>query len=291
MIYLFWVNKMNVKIMKPYGFCAGVEYVLRTIEQVIKDHKGENIYCIGQIVHNIGVNEYIKKQGVVVLEGDKELIVEKIEKGIVIFSAHGTSQSIINRAKEKGLIVYDAVCPFVKKEMKDICEYLYEGYEIIFVGVKGHDEANAVLSISNKIHLITSAEDISKTSITTDKIVIVNQTTLSVDSLKCLHKKILEIYPTAIISEEICNSSKIRQRNLKREAGDFDLIVVVGDQHSNNTITLFNEAKKLKKNVILCSTNDEMDLEKLRLFNNALVVSGASVSKKRVEEIALLLKK
>ena len=98
---------MNVKIMKPYGFCAGVEYVLRMIQQVIEDHKEENIYCIGQIVHNKSVNEEIRNQGIIVLEGNKEEIVEKIRKGVVVFSAHGTSKKVIQRAKEKGLIVYD----------------------------------------------------------------------------------------------------------------------------------------------------------------------------------------
>ena len=232
-----WVRKMNVKIMKPYGFCAGVEYVLRMIQQVIEDHKEENIYCIGQIVHNKSVNEEIRNQGIIVLEGNKEEIVEKIRKGVVVFSAHGTSKKIIQRAKEKGLIVYDAACPFVKKEMKDIYEYIHDGYEVIFVGVRGHDEANAILSISSRIHLISSIEDIEKTDIKTEK------------------------------------------------------IVVVGDKHSNNTITLYNEAKKKNDNVVLCSSHDTLDFEQYKCAKDVLVVSGASVSKKRVEEIALLLKK
>ena len=85
--------------MKPYGFCAGVEYVLRMIQQIIEDHKEENIYCIGQIVHNKSVNEEIRNQGIIVLEGNKEEIVEKIRKGVVVFSAHGTSKKVIQRLK------------------------------------------------------------------------------------------------------------------------------------------------------------------------------------------------
>lgn len=277
--------------MKPYGFCAGVEYVLRMIQQVIEDHKEENIYCIGQIVHNKSVNEEIRNQGIIVLEGNKEEIVEKIRKGVVVFSAHGTSKKIIQRAKEKGLIVYDAACPFVKKEMKDIYEYIHDGYEVIFVGVRGHDEANAILSISSRIHLISSIEDIEKTDIKTEKIVVVNQTTLSIDSLKDIHNRILKKYNTAIFADEICNSSKMRQQNLKKIVNDYDLIVVVGDKHSNNTITLYNEAKKKNDNVVLCSSHDTLDFEQYKCAKDVLVVSGASVSKKRVEEIALLLKK
>ena len=282
---------MNVKIMKPYGFCAGVEYVLKTIQQVMKDHEGETIYCIGQIVHNISVNEGIRNQGVIVFEGNKEEIIEKIEKGVVIFSAHGTSQKVIQRAKEKGLIVYDAACPFVKKEMKDIYDYLTEGYEIIFVGIREHDEANAILSISSKIHLITSIEDIENTIISTDKIVIVNQTTLSVDNLKKIHQAILNKFSTAIIADEICNSSKIRQHNLKKIAKDFDLIIVVGDKHSNNTMTLYKEAKSKNSNVVLCSSHDTLNIEQCASAKDILVVSGASVPKKRVEEIVLMIKK
>ena len=282
---------MNVKIMKPYGFCAGVEYVINMLHKVIEEHKGQKIYCFGQIVHNNRVNEEINSLGVIILQGDKEKLIDEIENGVVVFSAHGTPIKIVEKALEKKLIVYDAVCPFVKKELVHVSSFLGEGYDVIFIGVKNHDEANAVLSISNKIKMITKESEIDELDITNDKVVIINQTTLSVIQLQRIHKKLIDKYPTAIIDDEICNSSRIRQKNMREEAGKHDIIIVVGDKHSNNTLTLFNEAKKKNDNVIMCSSKNDLKKEWFFDKKSVLVVSGASVSKKNVEEIVEELKK
>ena len=127
--------------------------------------------------------------------------------------------------------------------------------------------------------------------INNDKIVIINQTTLSIAQLGQIHKEIIKKYPTAIIDDEICNSSRIRQKNIEKESLNYDLVVVIGDNHSNNTKTLFNEAKKKNSNVEMCSKVCDLKNEWFVNKNSVLVASGASVSKKNVEEIVEEIKK
>ena len=281
---------MNVKILKPYGFCAGVEYVMKTLDEVIKENQGNPIYCVGDLVHNDKVIDSLKSKGVSVISGNKETAIDLIDFGVVIFSAHGTSDKIIQKAVDKGLKVYDAACPFVKKELSDIKKYVEQDYDILFIGVSGHDEANAVLSISSKIHLITNLDDLEKTSIKNSNIVVVNQTTLSVDDLYCLHSAIKKKYPRAIFENEICNSSRIRQKRLLLEEDNYDLVIVVGDKHSNNTQTLFKIAKEKYINAINISSKEQLYNVNLNEIQNVLVLSGASVMKENVEEIIKFLK-
>ena len=283
---------MKVKVLKPYGLCPGVEYVLKILDEIISKHGGEKIYCVGDLVHNQEVINFVNSKGVIVLSGNKAKLIDEIESGVVVFPAHGTDDDTIKKASEKGLIVYNAVCPFVKKEMEDISKYIDQGYEVIFIGVQGHDEANAVMSLSNtKIYLITKKEDLEKLENLSEKIVVVNQTTLSVENLKQIHSFIAKKFPNAKFENEVCNSSRIRQSVLNNEKEDFDLVLVIGDKNSNNTQTLFKIAKAKYKNVENITSSDKIDKAKLESVNSVLVVSGASVMKKRVDEIVEIIKK
>ena len=92
-----------------------------------------------------------------------------IENGVVVFSAHGTDEKIVKKAIKKRLIVYNAVCPFVDKSFTAIKEKSEQGYDIIYIGKKGHDEANAALSFSNNIHLIENENDVDNLIIDNEK--------------------------------------------------------------------------------------------------------------------------
>ena len=89
---------MNVKVLKPYGFCAGVEYVIKTLDKAVNDNNGKQVYCIGDLVHNDEVINYVKSKGVKVISGNKEEAIDSIDFGVVVFSAHGTSDKIIQKA-------------------------------------------------------------------------------------------------------------------------------------------------------------------------------------------------
>lgn len=281
---------MNVKVLKPYGFCAGVEYVIKTLDKAVNDNNGKQVYCIGDLVHNDEVINFVKSKGVKVISGNKEEAIDSIDFGVVVFSAHGTSDKIIQKAIDKGLVVYDAACPFVKKELLDIKKYIEKDYDVLFIGVPGHDEANAVLSISSKIHLIARLSDVEQININNKNIVVINQTTLSTDELHYIHFAIKKRFPYAVFEDEICNSSRIRQKRLLSEANDYDLVIVVGDKHSNNTQTLFKMAKEKYCNAINISSKEQLHTFDLHKTQNVLILSGSSVMKEKVEEIIKFLK-
>lgn len=100
---------MEIIKLIPRGFCKGVVIAIKSLDDAIKNYPNKNIYCMGWIVHNKDVvDEFIKKN--VKFLDDKiksrlELIEELNDKNaVVVFSAHGTNQKVIDLAKQKGII-------------------------------------------------------------------------------------------------------------------------------------------------------------------------------------------
>ena len=277
---------MNVKILKPYGYCAGVMQAINLIKSVAKSNDDLPIYCIGQIVHNDIVNEVIASLGVNVLTGDKDKLIDSIDRGIVIFQAHGTDNKIVEKASKKELIVYDAICSFVKKDFDLIKSKLNDGYSVIYIGKKGHPESEAALSISPDIFFIEKEDDVNYLHIDNDKICVTNQTTLSLHDIANIHSKIKEKYPQTELIDEICSFTRIRQEHLLVELkNDYDGIIVVGGHNSNNVKSLHELAVENGKDAIIVDRKENLDHSFLDNKNNILLVSGASTPNFLVDDI------
>lgn len=281
---------MNVKIIKPYGYCLGVKRVLDLVNDIVIKHQDKKIYCIGQIVHNKIVNQKLIDLNIEILNfSDKEKAIEKIDSGVVIFSAHGTSKKIIEKAKKKGLIVYDVVCPFVLKEFNIIEDKINHGFDVIYIGKKNHEESTAALAISNNIHFIEKVKDVSGLKITNSKIVIINQTTLSINDLKEIYLSIQEKYPNALIIDEICNATRVRQEQVLKINQQHD-VIVVGDNNSNNSKSLYELAFKKAHSCIMVEQYSEELKKWCETKKNVLIVSGTSTPNEIVENIYNMIK-
>ncbi len=107
---------------------------------------------------------------------DLELL-EDVPSGIVIFTAHGVAPALYEKAKGKGLVVYDASCPFVLQTQKIVQEKLKEGYSIFYIGKNHHPEAESIYTLSDAVFLIEKEADIPQDI--ENKIFVTNQTTMS----------------------------------------------------------------------------------------------------------------
>lgn len=281
---------MKIELLNPYGFCMGVINVLKLINYVVDNHKDQPIYCVGSVVHNDDVNESLRNKGVNILTGNKQQIIDSINEGVVIFSAHGTDEKIIKKAIKKGLIVYNAVCPFVDKSFDAIKQMHKDGYQIIYIGKKGHDESNAALSFSDNIYLVENNDDVNALNLNKEKIAVINQTTLSTIDIEFIYKNIKEKYPDSIIVDEICNTTRIRQQKLISCAPLYDGIIVVGDKTSSNTMSLYKISKNLNHNTIMVLNKNELSDAWLDNKESILIASGASTPNAVVEEIYKKLK-
>ena len=267
---------MQVKAITPRGYCKGV---VRAIE-IAKNAQNEQqpIYILGMIVHNQYIVDALKERGIQTIDipGQTRLeLLDQIQHGTVIVTAHGASEQVFEKAKNKGLNVIDASCLDVIKTHDLIKEKLNERYDILYIGKKGHPEAEGAISIDEKrVHLITSKNDIQMMD-PNKHYVMTNQTTMSLYDVYDLCEYAKTILPHVTIEKETCTATKIRQEAIKNMEEDIDIVFIVGDPHSNNTQKLARIASE-KKEVHMIESLDDLNINWLKGKKKAAVSSGAS---------------
>ena len=279
---------MEIKKVIPSGYCKGVVNAIRMAKDARKQYPDEKIYVLGMLVHNSYVSQELSDLGIVTLDdstASKDQLVDEIDQGIVIFTAHGISDAIKEKVRNKGLKYVDASCVDVLKTQNVIREYLDKGYDILYFGKKKHPEAEAVLSISDRIHLLTSIEDLQALDIENPKLFLTNQTTMSYLELKDLLEEARKKYPQVIIEKEICNATSSRQLAIS-SLKDCDLLYVVGDRKSNNTNKLADIGIKhgIKK-VLLIQSYEDIVSDDLKDIDKVYVTAGASTPPKLINEV------
>ncbi|MDU0330047.1 4-hydroxy-3-methylbut-2-enyl diphosphate reductase [Paenibacillus sp. 3LSP] len=280
---------MEVIKITPRGYCYGVVDAMVLARQAAQNlDLPRPIYILGMIVHNSHVTNSFEDEGIITLDGPNRLeILNKVESGTVIFTAHGVSPEVRKLAREKGLTTVDATCPDVTKTHVLIEEKVADGYEVIYIGKKGHPEPEGAIGVApGKVHLIEKEEEIDQLHLTADKIVITNQTTMSQWDIKHVMKKLLEKYPSAEVHNEICLATQLRQQAVAEQAGQADLVIVVGDPRSNNSNRLAQVAEEIAGvKAYRIADITELKREWLEGVRKVAVTSGASTPTPITKEV------
>ena len=173
---------MKVRLANPRGFCAGVDRAIEIVDRAIT-LLGAPIYVRHEVVHNRYVVNNLRDKGAIFV---KELD-EVPDDATVIFSAHGVSRAVQNKAKERGLKVFNATCPLVTKVHMEVFRYSKEGRETVLIGHKGHPEVEGTMGQYDKqfggdIYRVDSPNEVEALIVKNpDKLGFVTQTTLSMD--------------------------------------------------------------------------------------------------------------
>ncbi|MBM4418261.1 MAG: 4-hydroxy-3-methylbut-2-enyl diphosphate reductase [Chloroflexi bacterium] len=228
---------MEVIRITPRGYCHGVVKAINIARDLAGYVEGP-IFAVGQLVHNRHVVEDLAHRGITVLDGeDRMSILESIDHGSVIFSAHGVSPELRRRAIERGLRWFDATCPDVVRTHDLAREKVEQGYFILYIGKRGHPEPEGVLGEvpSDRALLIEEVADVDALELSEAKIAILTQTTISVWDTEAIAAAILERYPQAEIHNEICRATQERQAAAVEIGRTCDVVIVVGDRRSSNS--------------------------------------------------------
>lgn len=267
---------MLVKPIIPRGYCKGVVRAIKIAKEA--SFQQGPVYILGMIVHNQYIVNALEELGIHTIDqkGKSRLeLLDEIDSGTIIITAHGASDDVFQKAKNKGLHVIDASCLDVIKTHDLIKDKLSQGYEILYIGKKGHPESEGAISIDQKhIHLIQSKDDIEQID-KNRSYVMTNQTTMSLYDVYDLCEYAKEVLPHIEIAKETCTATKIRQEAIKNIDTDVDIVFIVGDPHSNNTQKLASIAGEDKEVYMIESIND-LDINVLKGKKKAAVSSGAS---------------
>ncbi|MCF7923534.1 MAG: 4-hydroxy-3-methylbut-2-enyl diphosphate reductase [Candidatus Izimaplasma sp.] len=280
---------MIVKNIRPRGFCKGVYFAVEKVKEVlISNQHPRPIYILGYIVHNKFVVDELKALGAITLDDlskSRLELIDEIDSGTIIISAHGTPIEVVQKIKSKDLNLVDATCKDVYITHDLINKYLVSGYDVIYIGKKNHPETNASLSLGKNIYLLETLSDLK--NIQTEKpIFVTNQTTFSIKDILPIHKAIKEKFPDAIITEEICNATRLRQNAIIKANKDVDLCYIVGDFRSNNSRNLvkISEMFTNTKSILIQSVKD-IDIKDLKNVHKVSVSSGASTPEYLTNEV------
>jgi 4-hydroxy-3-methylbut-2-enyl diphosphate reductase len=269
---------MEVLKITPRGYCHGVVDAFRIAKRVREETNGP-VHMLGMLVHNTHATDDLQAQGIALVDQpDRFAGLDQIKEGTVIFTAHGVSPQVKQRAVELGLKPVDATCSDVVRTHELVADLANKGYDVVYIGRKGHPEPEGVMGEApGKVHLVQDPEDIDALDLRGDRIAVTCQTTLSVWDTEDLIDRVRARYPQAEVHNEICRATQERQEAAVEAAKDVDLVIVVGSPRSSNSLRLVEVVKKLgQKPAYLVDKFEDLDLSWFVGAKKVGVTSGAS---------------
>ena len=269
------VNKVNILLASPRGFCAGVKRAIEIVELAIQKY-GAPIYVRHEIVHNKRVVEDLTEKGAIFVEELNEVP----EGSKVIFSAHGVAKEIKEQAKKFKHLTIDATCPLVSKVHRQTENYSKKGYKVILIGHRGHPEVIGIQGqIKNEIIIIQNEKEAESLSFKKDlNLAYVTQTTLSIDDTRSIINILKKKFPNIMGPdlEDICYATQNRQVAVNQLADKADLVLVIGGENSSNTQRLAEIVKKKNIPVYRIANAEEIEENWLSNKKNIGITAGAS---------------
>ncbi len=281
---------MNFKIIlaSPRWYCAGVDRAIGMLDDILEKY-GAPIFVNHEIVHNKFIVSEFEKKWVVFTDN-----LDDVEKWqIMVFSAHGVAPSYVQAVADKWIRYIDASCPLVIKVHKEAKKFIASEYEVIYIGQHNHQEAIWVSDNDpEKIHVIANEADLEKLQFSpTQKLVLLNQTTLSVDDTKALISKAQEKFPQLELPSfsDICYATTNRQEAVKNILPEIDKLIIVGSKNSSNSVKLKLLGQKFWKESILIDSPNEIASDFLEWAKSIWISSWASVSEDLVQSVQKFL--
>jgi len=274
----------KIFLLKPRGFCAGVVRAIDVVK-IALDLYGPPVYVRKEIVHNMHVVDELREAGAIFVEELDEVPMG----GRAIFSAHGVAPSVRKEAKERHLDIIDATCPLVTKVHLEAVRFARDGYSIVLIGHKDHDEVIGTLGeVPQCSFLVETVDDVDRLDLPDpSRVRYLTQTTLSLDETREIVSRLKERFPLVQgpPAQDICYATENRQMAVKAVSEACDLLLVVGSQNSSNSKRLVEvgDNSGVRSHLV----NDRSDVDSLWLegVQNVALTAGASAPEHLVQEL------
>ncbi|MBI5158028.1 MAG: 4-hydroxy-3-methylbut-2-enyl diphosphate reductase [Acidimicrobiia bacterium] len=232
----------TVLLAEPRGFCAGVEMAIKALTWMVGLFEPP-VYCYHEIVHNAAVVGIFRRAGVVFVDS----MTEVPAGAAVMLSAHGSSPEVALAAANTSAVMIDAVCPLVTKVHHEVKRRADEGYEVIYVGHVGHDEAVGTVAVApHAVTLVDPAAGLGDfTPADPSRVALLAQTTLGVFEWQSVLAEASSRFPELWTARrsDLCYATTNRQRAVTALAEQADVVLVVGSENSSNTQALVRVAR------------------------------------------------
>jgi 4-hydroxy-3-methylbut-2-enyl diphosphate reductase len=265
--------------------------VVRAIDivRIALEAFGPPIYVRKEIVHNRFVVEELQQKGAIFVDS----VTQVPEGERVIYSAHGVSPEVRQKSKLRKLRVIDATCPLVTKVHVEAVKFAREGYSLVLIGHRDHDEVIGTMGEAPTVtQVVGSPEEVDSVVVPDpNRVAYLTQTTLSLDETRdiivALRRKFPNIKGPA--AQDICYATENRQVAVKHVASDADLLLVVGSDNSSNSKRLVEVARALRTDAHLIDNDRDIRPEWLVGVKTVALTAGASAPEHLVEEVVKYL--
>ena len=267
------VTPHTLLLAAPRGFCAGVVRAVDALEMVV-EREPPPIYAFHEIVHNRHIVESFEARGVVFIDD----VAEAPDGARIVFSAHGVSPAVVEDARRRDMRIIDATCPLVTRVHLETKRAASQGYDVLLVGHRGHDEAvGTVGEAPEQTRIVEDPAEVAALGAIERPVFVVTQTTLSMDDTAGVIGEIRDRYPAAEIRNDICYATTNRQHAARAIAQQADLVLVVGSRNSSNSMRLREVAEDAGATAYLVDGIDDVDPAWYEGVEVVGLTSGASV--------------
>ena len=272
---------MEVVRISPRGYCHGVVEAIRMAKRAGAEGAGEPVTMIGLLVHNEHVTSELEEHGVRLVDTPDRLegLAQVEDGGTVIFTAHGVSPAVVAEARRRGFKAVDATCSDVTRTHDLVRELVEGGYEVVYIGKRGHPEPEGVLGVApGHVHLIDTIAEVDELDFPTGtRLAATCQTTLSVWDTRAIIERLAQRFPDIDVHNEICLATQERQEAAVEAAREVDCVVVVGSPRSSNSRRLVQVVEeRAGRPAHLVDTADELDPAWFAGMRRVGVTAGAS---------------
>ena len=298
----------RVILARPRGYCAGVVMAIDAVKDAALENRqsGEgDLVVYHAIVHNNTVVERLEADhGVHFVEDLAQLDAMSGQGNTVVFSAHGISPVVREEAARRGLTTLDATCPLVTKVHSESKRYAALGFTILLIGDSAsHQEIigtfgeapdNTVLvNVLGNRKLDPAMQDAQTVTVPDpDRVIVLTQTTLSVDDTDRTIEILKRRFPNLVIPgrSDLCYATKNRQAAVKQIAAHVDAFLVVSSNYSSNGMRLVELAEELVAHAYRIESVADIKLEWLEGVTSLGITSAASTPDDLVQEIVAYLR-
>ena len=279
----------TVLLLKPRGFCAGVVRAIDVVKIALETF-GAPIYVRREIVHNrYVVNELAEKGAIFVHEID-----DVPEGQRVIYSAHGVSPAVREISKARHLKIIDATCPLVTKVHIEAVKFAKQGYSLVLIGHRDHDEIEGTLGEAPEAtQVVSNVAEVEALQVPDpNRVAYLTQTTLSLDEARDIIHALKEKFPNIVgpHSQDICYATENRQVAVRNVAHKADLVLVVGSTNSSNSNRLVEVSRNLGTIGYLIDNSQAISPSWLEGVQHVAVTAGASAPEVLVEDVVNYLR-
>ncbi len=261
---------MRVILANTAGFCMGVKRAMEKVLAIARDRAGP-IFTYGPLIHNRQVVEMLEARGVCARTD-----FDDVETGTVLLRTHGVPPEVVSKLRAGGLRVEDGTCPRVLTGQRSIAKHSAEGYSVVIVGDREHDEVAGLAGhAAGPCHVVGSVQEARDVPLD-DRILVVAQTTFG----RSLFDEIVGVLrarkPDVEVVNSICMATTERQGEARELAQRADAVVVVGGFHSANTRRLAEVARSTGTPTYHVEIPEQLDLDAVTECGTVAVTAGAS---------------